>query len=106
MNEISRMFQEMNLPSRFYTKNRKRYQKVDPFGLQVHYDIEGDQGHGVVIGTMIYDEDVWCVATEKVTGMPINKLWCAFSEAARNPIFAQQLRDRYIKLYGERFNGI
>jgi hypothetical protein len=93
-------------PPRFYIKNKKRYEKIDPIGLVVQYEIEGDQGHGVVIGTMIYDEDVWCIATEKIQGMPINKLWCTFSDTARNPIFAQQLRKRHIDLFGERFNGL
>jgi hypothetical protein len=79
--------------------------KLDPFGLVVHWDIDGaGEGDGIVIGTMKYDSDVWCVATEREHGMPINKLWCTYEEAQRVTAFAGTLRERYIEKYGDKFN--
>ena len=70
-----------------------------PFGLKVQWYMEGRDGVGVVIGTMSYDKNVWCVATEETIGMPLHREYCRFGNQYDTEM-ARELRRRYTDKHG------
>ena len=75
-------------------------------GDEIEYEIDGKfPGRGYVIGSMLYDSRVVCVANGKATGMPINARHCRVISSGHSAL-ALRMRQRYQDLYGERFNSI
>lgn len=73
---------------------------ADLFGREVTWLIDNRSGRGIIIGTMHYDKDVLCIASDCIIGMPINTMWCTFINSDSDIDHAYELRGRYITACG------